>query len=270
MAAAGRAVDSLLGQGLEVRIADLPGGCDPDDLIRTRGADEFAAAIHGAPGWFEFLLRSESRSRDLARTEEKVAAVNALLPRLVRLGAIERSEWAGRMADALGLDEAIVLQELRAAVREARPSIRGRATSSEAPRPVDLRLVAVLLESAAARRRLRTELEPDDWSGSGAARVVSTILKLDDENGSVEYPDVFAALETDADRDLLTRAAFREGGGRDLGESEWEACAEALRKERLLREGRATQQALARSEDSAVDDLLVRRMQIARQIDTMS
>lgn len=270
VAAAGRAIDALLGQGLEVRIADLPGGCDPDDLIRNRGADDFAAAVQEAPGWFEFLLRSESRARDLARPEEKVAAVNALLPRLARLGAIERSEWAGRMADALDLDEAIVLQELRAAVREARPAIRGRAAPAEAPRPVDLRLVAVLLESAEARARLRTELESDDWSGCGAARVVSAILKLDDEQGRVEYPDVFAALDTDADRELLTRAAFREGGAMDLGESEWEACAEALRKNRLLRDGRATQQALARSEEAAVDDLLVRRMQIARQIDTMS
>lgn len=268
--AAARAIDALLEQRLEVRIADLPGGCDPDDLIRTRGADDFAAAIQEAPGWFEFLLRSESRARDLARPEEKVAAVNALLPRLARLGTIERSEWAGRMADALDLDEAIVLQELRAAVREARPAIRGRATPADVPRPVDLRLVAVLLESAQARKRLRVELEPADWSETGAARVVTAILSLDDENGSVEYPDVFAALDTDADRELLTRAAFREGGGQDLDESEWEACAEALRKNRLLRDGRAMQQALARSEEAAVDDLLVRRMQIARQIDTLS
>jgi DNA primase len=270
IAAAARGLDALLEQGLEVRIADLPEGLDPDDLIRERGAETFVSLVREAPGWFDFLLSREIRDRDLGRPEEKVAAVNALLPRLARLGAVERSEWAGRMADALQLDEEIVLQELRQAVRAGRPAIRQRVEPRESLRPLDLRLVALLLESGEARVRLREELEHDDWSGSRAARVVETILRIDDENGGVHYPDVMAALESAEDRDLLGRAAFRDGGLWDLGESEWEACAEALRKGRLRRQGREMQRALAGADEAGVDDLLVRRMQIAKQIDTMS
>lgn len=270
IAAAARALDALLEQGLEVRIADLPEGLDPDDLIRERGAETFAALTREAPGWFDFLLTRERRSRDLGRPEEKVAAVNALLPRLARLGAIERSEWAARMAEGLQLDEEIVLQELRTAVRVGRPAIRQRVDTGVALRPLDLRLVALLLESGDARARLRGELDRDDWSDSRSARVVETILRIDDENGDVHYPDVMAALENAEDRELLGRAAFRDGGLWDLGDSEWEACAEALRKSRLRREGKDMQRALSGADGSGVDDLLVRRMQIARQIDTMS
>jgi DNA primase len=270
VAAAARALDPLLEQGVEVRIADLPGGSDPDDFIRDHGRDSFVKLIQAAPGWFDFLLRRELRSRDLNRPEEKVAAVNSLLPRLARLGAIERSEWAGRMADAFRLDEEILLQELRAAVREGRTAVKQRAESQTQARPVDVRLVALLLESADARARIRQDLVLEDWSGSTAARVIDTILRIDDENGSVHYPDVMAALDRQDDRELLGRAAFRDGGSWELEESEWEACAEALRRARLRREGREMQHALSGAGDSGVDELLVRKMQIARQIDTMS
>ena len=61
----------------------------------------------------------------MSRPEEKVAAINAILPKLARLeSAVERSAWAGRLADALRIDDDLVMQELRNALRAAKPGIR--------------------------------------------------------------------------------------------------------------------------------------------------
>lgn len=273
VAAAGRAADALLEEGIEVRIARLPEGSDPDDLVRSEGAEAFGARVLEAPGWFEFLIAREKGARDLSRPEEKVAAINALLPRLARLSAIERAEWAGRMAEAFGVEDGLLTQELREAVRAGRGAVRHRAAPRPRPRLLDLQLVSMLLEDAGMRNRFREEIGIEGIRGSAGERVVETILRLDVENGIVDYPGVAEALEGEEDRDLLHLAAFREGEPFESGEAGYLACLETIRRETLRREGREVERRLREPETAGEADgdaLLARRMQIARQIDAMS
>ena len=267
--AAARTLDLLLEKGFQVRVVELPGGRDPDDFLREEGAESYARRVREAPGYLEFLLRREARSRDLSRASEKVAAVNALLPKVSRLPSrIERATWAGRIADELRIEDDLVVQELRAALKGGRTQVRERVQVEEPLRPAEEMLVAGLLAASEPPGLEALGLEGQDLEGTRVARIVETILRLRSEGGA-DYPRVLDALETEEDKRILTRIAFREGAeetGTDLL-----ACVQVLKRDRLARERRDVQKEIEQAADpTALDALLLRKQQLGRQIDGLS
>ena len=267
--AAARSLDLLLERGLQVRVAELPEGLDPDDFLRKEGATAYGRLVEQAPGYLDFLIHHESRTRDLSRIEEKVAAVNAILPHIAKLRSpIERASWGGVLADVLRIEDGLVLQELRSSLRSAKVGIRQRPEAAEPPREAEARLVSLLLDLEQGRKRLRLQLQPDDLEGTRVAGIVRSILRLENEGGSVDYTTLFASLESDSDRDLLMRIAFREQAEGRV--EEVDDCLEAFRRRRLKSDGQDVQRAIEQTDPTGVDELLIRKMELARQIDALS
>src|SRR5262249_2628037 len=154
----------------------------------------------------------EARGRDLSRPEERVSAVNAVLPHVARLNsAVARGSWAGRLAASLGIEDELVLQELRAALKGGRTAVRVRPSSSEPRiREGEGRRVSVLLRGGAARARARETLEAADLEGTSVGGILESLLRLHGEGKSVDVPAVLADLDRDEDKELLARIAFRE------------------------------------------------------------
>jgi DNA primase len=273
--ATARSLDLLLERGFEVRVVELPGGDDPDDLIRRDGADAYRALLDEAPEYLQFLLNREARRRDLGRTEQKISAVNAILPHLAKLGnAIERLSWAGRLADALQIEEELVQQELRSALKAAQTSIQQRPQSSRPPREAGARMVSLLLDSAEEREAFAEEIDWADLESAEVLSIVRTIVDLTRRGKRVDYPAVMTALKDESDRDLLTQIAFREQP--ETGPTV-EDCLCAFKRKRLQREGREVARELRKiqedrtspAEQDDVDRRLLELQQLARRRDAL-
>jgi DNA primase len=269
-AATVRSLDLLLEEGLDVRVADLPSGLDPDDVLRQQGPSAYRDLLSGAPSYLEFLIRREARTRDISRVEEKVAAVNALLPHIARLhSSVARGSWAGQLASTLGIEDELVLQELRTALKAGRPAVRQRpGASGPAIREAEARLVSLLLRSEEARVRAREALEPADVEATSVSAILRGLLRLQEQGKDVDYATVQSELETEEDRELLTKIVFREEA--EETPEEVERCIEALRRGRLKKEGRELQHALTEGSAASVDDLLMTKLRLAKQIDALS
>jgi DNA primase len=233
-----RSLDLLLDRKLEVRVVELPGSMDPDEFVRAEGGAAYADLVQRAPEYLEFLVRREVRTRDMDRLDEKVAAVNAVLPHITRLAsAVERAGWAGRLADAVGIDDGVVLQELRAAARAGRGErVRTRPPGPPAVRQSETRLVHLLLRSDEERTKLAAEPDPAEIAGSVVAPILTTVLRLTREGLAIDLPSVLDALPTDEDRELLTRIAFLDEPEDGPGA---EDCLCSFRREALAREQKA-------------------------------
>jgi DNA primase len=84
-AAAARAIDRMLPvlrEGRSFRFAFLPEGSDPDDLVRTKGANAFAACLANARPLIDVLWRREMQSHTID-TPERRAAFEARLDALL-------------------------------------------------------------------------------------------------------------------------------------------------------------------------------------------
>jgi DNA primase len=136
LAAALRGRELFQRAGVEVLVATMPEGSDPDSVIRGKGAEVFREAVDAAAPIVEWEL-----SRILARAEgkderERMAAMRDAVAALAGVPAsVEREYYIRWLAQRWGPDSPERVRALEAAVREevTRRSVR----RAEAPRRRD-------------------------------------------------------------------------------------------------------------------------------------
>jgi DNA primase len=125
MAATERSLALLLEAGFEAKVLALPGGLDPDEFIRKRGAGAYGELLKHAPSYLDYLTERAAKTHDIQTPEGKVAAVNAVLPYLNKVpNPLLRTELAARLAERLRVDERLLRDELRRAAGEKRREVR--------------------------------------------------------------------------------------------------------------------------------------------------
>jgi DNA primase len=129
-AAAERSLALLIGEDFQVQVLTLESGFDPDLYVRRKGDKAYADALQRSQKYFDYLIE---RARTLfpSRTPEgKVKALNYLLPHIQRVPSrIVRDEWANEVSHRLGIDSAVLRQELRHAA-SSRSASRVSTSSS--------------------------------------------------------------------------------------------------------------------------------------------
>ena len=111
--AAVKSVPMLVSGGLEARIATMPAGLDPDDLLRSEGPEAVAKIIKESMPAVDFLVayhrqRMEDSIPGRARLLEQVAPVVA------KLGSqVARELYAGKLASMLVVDQDVVQRAIR-------------------------------------------------------------------------------------------------------------------------------------------------------------
>ena len=80
-----RSIDILVQEGLEVYVASLPEGKDPDDYVKSYGVDKFRQQISNSKYWVEFLIDYYSKQFDLSKTEQKNKFVRMAISVLKKL-----------------------------------------------------------------------------------------------------------------------------------------------------------------------------------------
>lgn len=92
--AALRAFPILKEAGIRAKVIDLSPYKDPDELIKAKGAEEFAARIRGASGSFRFQLLAMEQQFDLRSPEGKTAFFRAVAGQILAYDEqIERDSY---------------------------------------------------------------------------------------------------------------------------------------------------------------------------------
>ena len=122
--AAEKSIALLTEEGFEVRVVTLEGGLDPDRYIREHGAQEYLAALRGAKRHSDYLIERARQLFPSSTADAKVKALNFLLPHIRRMpNRITRDEFAADAAQKLGIDSALVREELKQAAAKRRDSL---------------------------------------------------------------------------------------------------------------------------------------------------
>ncbi len=109
-----RTLGLLVEEEFQVKVLTLEQGFDPDLFIRRKGKDAYGEALRASQKYFDYLI-DRARSHFPVRSPEgKVKAVNYLLPHIQRIPSrIVRDELGQEIAQKLGIDSAVLRQELR-------------------------------------------------------------------------------------------------------------------------------------------------------------
>lgn len=200
----------LLEEGLHLRVLQLSGGLDPDEFIKENGAEVYREKLEKAGVYFHWLAGRAREKFDLKTSEGRVGAFQFLLPAIHKMpDKIERLAVANDVAEYLGIERGMVLDEFKKAAAERRGQ-RARPVEETTPDPNEMMLLHALLTSEEAREEIAPVLSGMECvTRFRMARIFDVVLKLIGSGA----PPTLSAIESrlsDPDRQLMAAVLFAD------------------------------------------------------------
>ena len=205
--AAEKSISLLTEEGFTIKLVTLDGGLDPDRFIRERGVDAYKEAIRGARRQSDYLIARAMVQFPGASAEQKVKALNFLLPHIRRIPEkLARDQFAADAAQKLGIDSAVLREELRQAALRRRDRVEARPAALTEVERVLLRALAITDPEGEAARRIAAQavVEQPAWFEHLGAFPAMQALAVRAAN------DPMDVVEAPAQRALLAEALLGE------------------------------------------------------------
>ena len=213
--AAEKSIALLTEEGFSIKIVTLEGGLDPDRFIRERGVEAYTAAVRGARRQSDYLIERARAAFPGASAEQKVKALNFLLPHIRRMPEkLARDQFAGDAAQKLGIDSAVLREELRQAALKRRDRVEARPAALTEVERVLLRALAITDPEGEQARRLAAEAlakQPAWFEHLGAFQAMQALAGR-------AAKDPMDVVEEPAQRALLAEALLAETRPPEEGE----------------------------------------------------
>ena len=263
-----RTLGLLVEEEFTIKVLTLEQGFDPDLYIRRKGKDAYGDALRHSQKYFDYLIERARSQFPVRSGEGKVKAVNYLLPHIQRVPSrIVRDELAHEIAQKLGIDSAVLRQELRHAA-----STREKSAVKASPEAQVTDAEKILIRALASSRQMlpgdhlsardgaEEEFDPSRQAvfvlqnealhrGLATESLVESLL-----NASPEVADVLEVPATESDRRLLATILLKED--EDLTPEGLEAAVRALRRIHLRRRQEQVQRELKKPGAGADKDRL--------------
>ena len=205
--AAEKSISLLTEEGFNLKLVTLDGGLDPDRFIRERGIEAYTQAVMGARRQSDYLIERARQMFPGAAADQKLKAMNYLLPHIRRIPQkLVRDQFAMDAAQKLGIDSAVLREELRQAALRRRDHIEVRTTTLTEVERVLLRALAITDPEHEEARRTAVDAvtkQPQWFEGLGAFAALQALAQRG-------VRDPMDAVEDSAQRALLAEALLAE------------------------------------------------------------
>lgn len=196
--AAERAIQLLLDEGLHVQVLTLEGGLDPDEFVKEYGAETYRSRIDSAGGYFHWLA-DRARARFPKTAEGRVDAFKFLLPVVQNIqDKIERAAVANDLAAYLGVEQGLVLDQVKRAAANKGAADRKAPPKTAIP-AMERILLTALLASDQAREEVLPRLDPAMTAGFSTREIFEALRHVNGSVGGLTGPGAFSALEARLD-----------------------------------------------------------------------
>ena len=150
-----RSIQMLLDERMHVRVLQLDGGLDPDEYVKQFGAETYQEKLENASGYFLWLAERARKKFDMRTSDGRIAGLKFLLPAIERVSdKLERAMVAGEVADYLGIERGLVLDEFR------KTAVKGQTRPAAKPAPALSMSERILVRSLVADAGVRAVLVP--------------------------------------------------------------------------------------------------------------
>jgi DNA primase len=241
--AAEKSIALLTEEGFNLKIVTLDGGLDPDRYIRERGVEAYTAALRGARRQADYLIERARQMFPGASAEQKVKAMNFLLPHIRRMPEkLARDQFAADAAQKLNIDSAVLREELRQAALRRRDHIEARAITLTEVERVLLRALAIDDPEFERSRRLAVEAlsaQPAWFEHLGAFAALQAL-------SARQARDPMDVVEDEAQRALLAETLLAETKPPEEGEVQ--SAIQEIHERAIVRRQRELRELIAEAE----------------------
>jgi DNA primase len=204
-----RSFEALLAMELDVKVAPMPPGFDPDRLVREQGVEAFRERVASAADLVAFQYEVLKATHDPATSAGR-AAIAAALMETVRAAAnpVLQHDYVRRSAELTGLAEETLHIELRR--RGKGRSVLGRAAAAadRAGSPAERELVAFAVNSEAVANALRERIAPADLRDAECRELLEAVFSALDESEAATADVLMHRIERPEVARLLSEIAL--------------------------------------------------------------
>ncbi len=198
---------------LDLRVAVMPDGLDPAELVQQDRVAELRTAVDNSTPMLQFRIERELERHNLAEPEDRARAIRAVIPLIARqLDALARREYARFVARETGTDLDPILEAVERTGRPRRPvpepELEEGAGSPEIPAQLtgrdraEQQLLRVML---ANEHDLAGRVHPEMFDRAAHREAAVRLLGIDTPVGT---PLNISRIEEDSSAALLRRLAL--------------------------------------------------------------
>ena len=270
--ASARSGELLLAEGLQVNVAVLAKGEDPDTCIRRHGAAGYMEKLRTSRPYLEYLLDREAAQHDLTRGGHQREFLTRMLHVAARIpDAATRDLFGDRLAHKARVLEDVVRTEIRKAAVARRTTLDDRQVSAYPPiRPAEKGLIWALVRDTPSAIGAIAELTDDDLAGLATAPILSTARSLADWPADTVLDTLRERLSTE-EADWMARV-----GAQDHAPAPAAACGQELKRRGYERQRAAVQDEIDRCQQlgtpsalAEIDLLWQKKMDLLTKLESL-
>jgi DNA primase len=225
--AALRGVDLILENDLDVRVAPLPEGDDPDSFVKKNGGEAFRELIENAISFIDFIAQSYEKEGKFDTPEGQAQTVRSIVQTIAKMkDELKRNFYIKQVAEKYKLYESTLYNEMEKILGVGRRQMRERPPYQAVP-SIDDRIVdapqRVLGNIPAAERDLIhamldggmdvvkfvfNHLAIDDFTHPQAKIISSQLLQYMEEGSEVDASQLVNKMQDPEQRRLLAEVVF--------------------------------------------------------------
>ncbi len=225
--AADRALNVFLAMGVDVKVAQVPSGKDPCDLVIAQGAQAFESVIAGAVDSLEYKWRRLQQQYNVGAGErERRSAIDNLLETIAtcdpygRIDVIRKGMLMGRLASMLSVPVEHLYAQLQR-YRRRLPESTNTAQNNQAVRPTlpvaetpsqsaFMQLLEILICEPGYIAHAAEKLNPDDFEPEIYRKIAEKLWLCHNQLGEFSFTELLGVVEDANLADIITQL-YKQG-----------------------------------------------------------
>jgi len=238
-----RGLDLFLEEDMNVKIATLEKGHDPDSFLRKFGKEKFDEAIKRSKSLFTYKLDILQDRFNSEEPESKAETIKEMLLTINRVrNAVIKAEYIKLLAQELSVKEDAVWEELKK-IKKDRVSHRAESSGHGVKKlieisPAEKILARLMLEDANIIKIVRDELKLSDFRNQDIRNIAEALFSINEGDGPVDINKLINSMEGSVPQNIISFIVNEEVEIRDKEKNVCD-CIMTIKKEnrsRLLKD----------------------------------
>lgn len=184
-----RSVDILRGQGLDVKIAKLMGGKDPDEIINNQGKEGFAEIMGTALSYLEYKIAGICQLSKIDDIESRAKAIKSLAQLLAKeKDTFVQKEYAKLAANTLKIGIDTLLLEIQSLLQYNTHTQSALSKTTQKPLSklleAEKTLLALSAQDSEMYKRVKIKIGAQDFTYAPAKEIFELMDAIEVENAS--------------------------------------------------------------------------------------
>ena len=202
LAAAMRGADIFLNAGLEVRVAVLPQGHDPDSFIRASGKDAFLQILSQSVSLIKFKIETLSKQYNMTLNQDRTKVIQLALESIAKIRNSIRQDLALKdVAEYFAIDEMALRNQLKTAKKTEYTEVEKTAVTDKVKKTAmtkydiaEENIVRIMIEDNELIPDVYDNINVDEIKNSSIKEIVKIIFNHYKQNKKINAQNIINSI----------------------------------------------------------------------------